>query len=208
VFSEWADNFVSYIGLHKAEFGLVDADLDQLLVDHPQWDGALDDHVEFKALAKMKCAVKNDKREAFEATIRLLVQRINGNPAVTDAMREALGIKSVPVVPVGMGMDIPHAIINAGGRLKHVLRIVNETETGVKRARPAGAIGCELWRKVGEAPAGTEGLEYVGLVRKSPVEVDYSAADGGKQAHYMMRWLDSSGEHSGWSAVESATIAA
>jgi len=73
-------------------------------------------------------------------------------------------------------------------------------------------MGCEIWVKVaapGEpAPAGAEGLSFVALDTASPYIAEYDGPQGGKTAHYMLRWVKTSGEKGPWSETISATIPA
>lgn len=103
---------------------------------------------------------------------------------------------------------MPLPIIDISSRLKHVIRVQNETLSGTSKAKPVGAIGCEIWRKIGDAPVGPEDMEYVDMTTHSSYIIEYAAEDGGKMAHYLLRWVGSGGEKSSWSETESATIAA
>ncbi len=210
-FSSWADTFIAYLEPNVARFGLAIPDLVPLVDVHPLWDTILGEHFTAQATAKSMTSQKNVTRDTFEEVIRSLVNRINAYPGTTDADREALGIKSAqPVQTTGMDTipDTPIALIDVGGRLKHVLRVQNSTGQGVSRSKPAGALGCEVWRKVGDAPQPGEELQYVGLVTRNPFPIEYTSVDGGKQVHYMLRWVNSKGVYSSWSETESATIAA
>ena len=80
------------------------------------------------------------------------------------------------------------------------------------RDKTAGVMGCEIWVKVtnpGEAaPTGADGLSFLSLDTASPYIAEYDGANGGKTAHYMLRWVKSSGEKGPWSETVSATITA
>lgn len=211
-FTNWVVSFVAYLAPHVDEFGLTAADIATLLADKPEWESAFNAHLAAQASARSARQNKDARREALEADIRSLVNRIQAYPGTTDAQREDLGItvRSSIATPTDLEAsgDKPVAIIDISGRMKHVLRIQNQTPTGMSRAKPAGALGCEVWRKVGEEPVGDTDLEYVDLVTRSPYVVQYSAEDAGKNAHYMFRWVSAKGEKGTWSETETATIAA
>ncbi len=201
------------MNMHYAEFGITSDELNKLIgILGPDWTAALAAHVAARATAKGAKSAKNGARKAVEAYIKFLVARINGSANITDAIRDALGLK--PPTPATSGSDIgtsddrPMAIIDVSNRMKHVMRIQNQTSTGTKRAKPANAFGCEIWRKVGMAPSGVEDMEYVDVVTRSPFAIKYTDVDAGKQAYYAMRWVGSKGEKGNWSETESATIAA
>ena len=71
-------------------------------------------------------------------------------------------------------------------------------------------MGCEIWVKVTAAgetpPAGADELSFVSLDTASPYIAEYDGSDGGKTAHYMLRWVKSSGDKGPWSETVSATI--
>jgi hypothetical protein len=211
-FGAWVDNFIAYAAAHHAAIGLSVDDMGTLEPAHPDWDTSLTAHVAAQAGARAATAGKNDARATLEDVLRALVARIQTYPGTTEADLEALGLKSrslAMATPVpGMAEERPMALIDISARLTHVLRIQTVTATGTKRAKPQGAVGCELWRKVGEAPTGVSDMQLVGLATRSPYVVDYTDADAGKTAHYALRWVNSKGEKSSWSETESATIAA
>ena len=73
-------------------------------------------------------------------------------------------------------------------------------------------MGCEIWVKVaatGEAaPASADELSFLSMDTASPYIAEYDGKDGGKTAHYMLRWVKTNGEKGPWSETISATITA
>lgn len=212
-FTAWVVNFLSYLGPHVAEVGLVAADLDEILVAKPQWVGKYDDCVQARQLAKAATADKDAGRATLEGIVRELVKRIQAYPGTTDAIRQSLGI-TVPSggaqIPSGVTPDEkPDAVINGSQRLRHVLRIQNETLNGTSRAKPSWALGCEVWYTVGVQPQiDASDAKYAGLVRRNPFELNFANEEGGKQAHYILRWVGTKGEKGPWSDIKSVTVAA
>ena len=49
-------------------------------------------------------------------------------------------------------------------------------------------------------------LSFLSMDTASPYIIVYDGKDGGKTAHYMLRWVKSSGEKGPWSETISATI--
>ncbi len=96
-------------------------------------------------------------------------------------------------------------------RLRHTLRYVDEA-TPTRRARPRGVIGAEVWVKVttpGDPPPSDPGeLTFLLLRTRTPAVAAFTGPDGGKTAHYMLRWLSTRGEAGPWSETASATIGA
>jgi hypothetical protein len=105
----------------------------------------------------------------------------------------------------------PIGVVDTSQRLRHEIRFSDEA-TPTKRAKPAGVMGCEIWVKVsaaGEAaPSGAGGLSFLSLDTASPYIAEYDGANGGKTAHYMLRWVKSGGEKGPWSETVGATISA
>jgi hypothetical protein len=213
-FLTWSQNFAMVLGTNYAALGLTQPQSTAITTAQITFMGSLTAHntaVQNAAAAKQtKCA----NRETFEEAIRALVRQIQANPSVTDAQRAALGIT---VRDEGAGMRTatmanigrPVATIDTSARLRHVLRFVDEA-TPTSRAKPHGAMGCEIWVKVapaGEAPPSDPSqLTFLGLDTASPYVAEYDGDDAGKTAHYMLRWAMSSNEMGPWSETASATI--
>jgi hypothetical protein len=83
------------------------------------------------------------------------------------------------------------------------------TATGVTgRAKPAGATQLQVFRAIGDAPAmSIEQAVYFRSVSRSPMRVEYTAADNGKTATYFARWMTRKGEAGPWSAPLSVRVA-
>ena len=73
-------------------------------------------------------------------------------------------------------------------------------------------MGCEIWVKVAATadppPADPNELSFVAMDTASGYIVEYEGADGGKMAHYMLRWVKRGGLKGPWSETISATITA
>ncbi len=65
------------------------------------------------------------------------------------------------------------------------------------------------WSAPGEPPPADPGeLTFLRLSTRTPAVVEYAGQDVGKTAHYMVRWLNTRGEHGPWSETASATVGA
>jgi len=51
-------------------------------------------------------------------------------------------------------------------------------------------------------------LRFLLLSTRTPAVAEFTGPDGGKTAHYMVRWLSTRGEAGPWSETASATIGA
>lgn len=211
-FTEWLDRFSAYLTANLAKFGIVDGEIDDLLAAIPQFQTDYQAAKDARATAKAKTQAKDASRMTAEDILRPLVGRIQSYPATTNEDRAELGIplKGVNSTPssVVFADDRPSAIIDIRPALKHIIRIHNESTTGTSKGKPAGAIGCEVWVKIGDAPASISELSYVETVTKNPFTMTFQPGDERKQAHYRLRWVGRNGVKGDWAEIDSATIAA
>lgn len=207
-FHIWQQNFLTYAAAHQADLGLTAGDLAPLTGGQTDWAAALTAHTAAQNAAHGARAAKDRTRKPFEAAIRGLVGRIQANAAVSDADRAALGV-TVPdrtPTPVAPPATWPSAWVESGQRLRQVLHF-RDAQTPTRRAKPKGVRGAEVWVKIGgPPPAGPSELSYLGLATRTPHLVEFAEADGGKAAHYMLRWQNSRGEPGPWSETATATI--
>ncbi|MCH7870693.1 MAG: hypothetical protein IID33_03235 [Planctomycetes bacterium] len=153
---------------------------------------------------------KDNARDAFEANIRPLVRRLQASPNVDDGERAAMGITVPDRVPTPAGPPTtrPLVRVDSGRRLRHTLHFADEA-TPTRRAKPSGVMGAEIWVKVGEPPpSGPSELTFLSLATRTPHVAEFPGEHGGKTAHYMLRWIATTGEKGPWSETASATIGA
>ncbi len=213
-FQAWAENFVTYANAHLAELGIALPDVAPILAGRRDFETKLSDNVTAQQSAQSARQAKDASRETLESAIRQLVRQLQASGDVDDAERAALGITipdRIRTTAAG-GIDTrPIGAVDTSQRLRHEIRFSDEA-TPTSRAKPAGIMGCEIWVKVaatGEAPpADPDELSFVSMDTASPYIVEYDGADGGKTAHYMLRWVKTGGEKGPWSETISATITA
>jgi hypothetical protein len=51
-------------------------------------------------------------------------------------------------------------------------------------------------------------LTFVAHDTRTPYTLDFDCPDGGKNAHYMLRWVSTKGQKGPWSETATATIGA
>jgi hypothetical protein len=106
----------------------------------------------------------------------------------------------------GVPTTRPIVSVDTSQRLRHTINFTDET-TPNSRAKPAGAMGCEIWVKVGDpAPTDPAQLRFLATDTRTPYVAQYNGEDAGKVAHYMLRWVNTKGEQGPWSQTVSATI--
>jgi hypothetical protein len=103
------------------------------------------------------------------------------------------------------------ALVESGQRLTHQLRVVDEN-TPTRRRRPAGVQRAEVFVALTEpdqpAPADPSEYRYIGSVTRGETTLCFESSKGGMQAHYLSRWVSTSGATGPWSETASATVAA
>jgi len=210
-FQIWARVFVEFLEDHAVELGLTPEQMAELHAQQAEFESAHANHITAQNAAKAARADKDAAKKDFTANLRRMAMMAQASPSISSADRRGVGLSTGEPrwsPSITQANESPYAIVDISSKLCHTLRIRNRTPHGVQKARPVDALGCELWRKVGEAPEGFEDMEYIGLVVHSPFILQYPGADGGKQAHYALRWISTKGERSTWSEIRSATIAA
>ena len=209
-FNAWQANFVTYANANLANLGLVLPDLLSILSAQAAWTPSLTAHVAAQANAQSARATKDGNRTTLETLIRALVRRLQASPSVSDAEREALGI-TVPdsgAAAVAIPSTRPICQIDTSQRLRHTIDFTDES-TPTRKAKPAGVMGVEIWVKIGATPpVDPSELTFLAVDTRTPYTTDFDGADGGKQAHYMLRWVNTRGETGPWSETATATIGA
>ncbi|MGD9791158.1 MAG: hypothetical protein AB7Q00_08960 [Phycisphaerales bacterium] len=193
--------------------GLDPNDLTDLKKALDLWNANYPAHVAAQQRAEAARQNKDAARRDLEAQARPITNFIQGFPKTTDADRATIGItvRDRDGTPVTTPTTRPQAVVQAGQRLTHTLRLTDES-TPTRRARPRGVLGAEVWVKLVDAgqPAPTDpaALAFLTMATKPSVTAEYRAADGGKTAVYMLRWVSTRGEKGPWSDVTTATVAA
>jgi hypothetical protein len=207
-FDIWQQNFYTYVNAHLAELGLTAADLAPLTAAQTTWQNAFSANITAQAAATGARQGKDTARDSFESLTRAFVRRVHAIPNITDAARASMNItvtreRAVASAPTTR----PVVNVNTDQRLRHTINFVDES-TPTSKAKPDGVTGCEIWNKVGDAPTGPSQLTYLGTDTRTPYVAEFDESDGGKTAHYMLRWINTKGETGPWSQTVSATITA
>lgn len=212
-FHAWQANFVAYVEKHVAELGLTADDVIALFAGKSAWSKPYQDHVAKRAAAAAARVAKTAGRADYEALLRSVVRRIQVFDGTTDGDRAALGItiRDPALTASEAPGSRPVVVVDFSKRLRHVIRFGDE-RTPTRRARPRGALGAEVWVKVSppgaDPPADPAELTFLSLATRPPAIAEYTGADAGKTAHYLLRWLSTRGEAGPWSETASATIGA
>jgi|GEM_PF-800328 len=209
LFLDWFTNFVDYLTENHERLDVKEEELTALQGLLTAYEAGLTAYHELRDQARAAGSNKREKRSAAESYVRPVVTRIQAWSGTTDDDRDRMRIP-VHARQTSQSVDVfadrPVPIIDINNRLIHVIRARNIVGEIVSNARPAWAIGCEIWRTIGDAPGQTP--EYVDMIRSGRFVIEYPPTEGGKQVHYIMRWVGAKGEKGPWSEPESVTIAA
>lgn len=210
LFDSWAKVYCDYVDAHADIIGVSHVQRDALVAAHTSWDESFDLANSAQAAAKAAIEKKDSDRASFENIIRELTAQIQANPNVTNEQRASLGItvRKETKTPAPIPKTRPVAKIDANERLQQTIHFTDEA-TPTSKAKPAGVMGCELWVKIGGAPPlDASETSFVATDTKSPYVAHFNGSDGGKLAHWMLRWVNTRGEAGPWSETVSVTIGA
>jgi hypothetical protein len=212
-FAVWVTRYSAALGVFYTAHGL---DPDELLTFQlavGAWNTGYTAHVAAQAAAQAARQTKDAARARAESLARPLAAYVQALSFTTDADRATLGITvhGGAALPSRHLSTAPIAQVKEGGRLTHQVRLVDES-TPTRRARPRGVLGAEVWVKLVEAdqPAPTDPNEmsFLTMTTKPSFRAEFKAAEGGKTAVYMARWINTRGEKGPWSDIATATVAA
>lgn len=208
-FAAWLVNFVKQLTTSKAALNLTDAALATVTGLKDDYMTAVQELADAKAVYDAKLAAKNQAEKAATAEARSRVRQIQADPGVSDEIRAALQIPlrdTTPTPPPPL-TSRPLLTIDFSQRLQHTLEY-RDSETPNRRARPANADRIEFYSFVGATATTDISLfKYLDVDTSTPFVVNYTAADAGKIASYIARWVNDNGEKGPWSETVSATIA-
>jgi len=219
-FSAWSSHYYETAEAYWSAHGLDHDVMDKLKVALLEWQAAYAAHVAAQAAAESARQAKDAARASLESKIRPVTAFIQSYPKTTDADRAQIGItvrdttRTLPGAPT----TAPIVLAASGGRLTHALRIVGTAESSGgassrgRGGRPRGVDRAEVFVALTptSAPAPTDpgAFRYVGSVTRGETTLSFESDKGGQQAHYIARWVSSSGGHGPWSETASATVAA
>lgn len=208
--------FSAWISLpaHFAAAGLVADDLDPLNTNKDAWTMAFSALNTYLQQGAPLTQAKKDARAASEVVVRQLAEVLRARfklGKITAAQLLAAGVPPPDTVPSHAGAPTTHPVvtIDANLRLHHTYHWRDEATPGSK-AKPAGVKHAELRLAVlpvGQAaPADPAGFPVQIIDPATPNPHDFDAADGGKVAHVVARWIGTRGDAGPWSATVSAAV--
>ncbi len=212
-FSAWAQHYYDAVEKWWSVNGFDDSELEPLKDALALWAAAYPAHVAAQQRAEGARQAKDAARAALEKEVRPVTNFVQGYPKTTNADRAEMGItvRDTSPTPAPAPSSRPLALVESGQRLTHQLRLVDES-TPTRRARPKGVQRAEVFVALTEpglpAPANPGEYRYIGSVTRGETTLSFESDKGGLQAHYLSRWVSTSGANGPWSETASATVAA
>lgn len=225
-FDAWQENFVAYAVDHSKVLGLSGEEAAELRERSIVWQKRRALLTAARAAYGEAAAEKANAKSALVSLVRQVAARIQDAPSTTDTMRAALGITLRDSVPTAVELpsSVPVVSVDTSERLRHTLHF-SDSQMPTRKAKPKGVIGAEIWVQVGEAatpsqianrniasspasaiPGALDPYSFVKLATRTPAVVEFTGADGGKTASYVLRWVNTRGERGPLSAVARATV--
>ncbi len=208
-FNLWQNNLVTESEANMIPWGLTEPDLAPVKVLKTKWESAFLAASNKQNRTSAEVQAKGDARGVYEPALRNFVAEfLANNGKVSDADRTRLGItvRSESRTASPVPASSPVGRVDFSVLLQHTVNFSDEA-TPTSRAKPTGVHGCEIWMKIGEAPATVNELTYLATSTASPHIVSFGESDAGKKAHYRLRWVNTRGERGPWSTLFGATIA-
>lgn len=209
-FDAWARNFVHNIKEHSETYRMDAQEVKELGKLLTAWDGDYAAAVEARDAARAATAVKEESRNALEEMIRTAARRIQADNRISNAARAEAGlsIHKTKRTPVAVPRTSPITQVIVTDRLEHSL-MFSDASTPTRKARPSGCSGAEVYIAIADqVPQDPTEYRFAALATRTPHVLKFKGEDGGKLAHYLLRWVNTKGETGPWGQVASATIPA
>lgn len=206
-FDLWSANFSTLITDDPTTYGLVSGDAVSIAAVVDPWHDAYVTAVNPATRTPAAIAAKDAARTACEAVVRPYAQQISRNPAVTNDDKIAVGVNlpNTARTPIPPPTTVPALSLVNSIHFQQTLAY-RDTATPTSKAKPPGAIGCDMRMTLSTAPAtDPEASKPLTIATKSPVVVSFTSQDVGKFATYWGRWSTRSGpggqvQYGDWSA--------
>lgn len=184
--------------------GVTQQQVNDLKTFYQNFEADLTDQIAKLAASRASTQTKDASRSIDEGQLRLLRNVTKAAGASDAAMAETgmpTGSSKAP-----SNATVPAAKVNTSERLRHTIEWRDNATPDNKR-KPRGAMGVEIWVKIGGPPPGSEkDCIFLTLDAFSPYLAEYDATEAGKTAHYMLRWHMRDGTNGAWGETVSATI--
>jgi hypothetical protein len=219
-FAAYANHYYEAVEKFWSVQGLDQTDLKPLKEALSAWNSDYPKHVAAQNAAEAARQKKDAAKRELERQIRPVSAFVQSYPKTTDADRATIGIsvRDTGGTPTPRPASRPALLVEAGSRLTHRLRIVDESSdasgpsAALRKRRPRGTLGAEVYvalvAPLAPPPSDMSQYKFVRTVTRGAAEVTFQVDQGGQRAAYLVRWVSATGEPGPWSETVTATVAA
>jgi hypothetical protein len=209
-FNQYAsEQFAPYAAANAAALGVPEADITALQALLAAWQASWSAFGEAERDFRSAVQDKDAKRAGLEARIRTIAGKVQADPAVTDAQKEALGItvRKTTRTPAPIP-STPPTLQKIDTSTRAILRLfIADSATPDSRAKPAGVQSCEIRQQVGgTAPTDPETMAFLASETRPPYRADFDAEEVGKIVYFALRWVNTRGKPGPWSQIFSVVV--
>ena len=208
-FNLWQTNLIEIADPNLATWGISPDDFTALVEKQDVWNAAFIKASNKQNRTSADVQAKTDARTTYEKSLRsFIAQWLASNSKVSNSDRERMGltVKSGTRTPVPPPATCPTGTVDFSIRLQHSIHYADES-TPSRKAKPVGVHGCEIWMKIdGNMPVDASELSYLATDTNSPHITTFEGKYAGKIVYYMMRWVNTRGEHGPWGRTISAMV--
>jgi len=209
-FDIFQSNFMGLVQPKLATWSIPTTEFSALTTLQTAWNTAWNKAKNKDTRSRADVQAKRETRKTYQAALRQFVKQwVAFNNKVTDADREALGLKVKDVQPTPMPVPdrAPDITIDAIKHLSHKLRMTDPANPHTQ-SKPKGVKFIYLLRYIGtQAPADISQYEFLGDATRFLFESKFTMQDVGKTAWYIARYVNSRGIPGPWSNAVSAAVA-
>lgn len=202
-------NWKTLLTIAPATYGMVAGDATAISGSYTTFHAALLLVQNPATKTSVTVLAKDIARASMLVLLRAQYRIIKANPAVTDANKTALGVRVSDPVPTPIPPPATFPVFNVinAAPLEQELTI-HDSATPTARRKPAGVVGCLVYRSVGVAAATDPvQLDFMGMFTRSNFAGDtFAAGDAGKIASYACRWTNAKGQEGPWSAIVTKVV--
>ncbi|MGB9562012.1 MAG: hypothetical protein ACPL6C_04275 [bacterium] len=203
-------NFIALVQPKLATWGIPATEFDALTALQTEWNSAWERAKNKDTRSRADVQAKREARKAYQSALRKFVRQwIAFNSKVSDADREALGLKVKDVEPTPMPVPdrAPDITVVEIKHLSHKLRLTDPANPHTQ-SKPKGVRAIQVFRYIGEsAPEDISKYQYVGDATRFLFESKFTLKDVCNNAYYIARYVNTRGIPGPWSNVVSAAIA-
>lgn len=205
----YGSNFYNTANVDAESFGLTIGQLTELSGAKNAFDNAFAAIQTTQSAARVARQNKDNAKSAYIAKLRELAKIVQANPIITDAQRADLQITIPDRVPTAVSAPTSHPVIAVDFSKRREHRIsATDSLTPFSKAKPSGATGFALWRKMSaDQPADVSTMEFIGVISSGSHRLEFEESQIGQTAWYVGCWQTATGKRSPFGSFESATVA-